>query len=489
MKRFLYIAHALGLVTMFWSVILLLPYSFSLYYDDGWDKNFLYAIIITALVGLTLFLVGLPFRRELRLRDGLLLVFCVWLLFPAVGTIPFMLPYHTGEFSLSFTKAYYEVMSGLTTTGSSVIADITGLPRSINAWRHSLIWFGGMGILVLAVAILPLLGVGGHQVVRGEAAGPMKEDKLTPRIAGTAKALYSIYIGASLLCVLCYHWAGLDWFDAWCHAGSTMGLGGFSTYTNGYADINNPTVELVACVFMLFAGINFATHFNAIRSRSLKTYVYCPEALPFLTIVLGSALIISVYLFLSGYYTSVESAFRYGFFNTISLATTTGFANTDYSLWPIAIPIWMLMLANFASSAGSTGGGVKLIRMIILVKQIGIELRKLIHPHGVFPLKVKKRTINRSVISAIMLFLIIYAGALMLCTTLLIISGVDYDTAVSAAMASISNLGPGLGAVGPMGNYGVLNDFAIWVCTFAMLVGRLELFTVMIIFAPVYWRK
>lgn len=489
MSRFLHIFHALGLVTIFWSGILFLPYAFSLYYDDGWDKNFLYAIGLTASVGVVLFLIGLPFRRELRLRDGLLLVFSVWLLFPAIGTIPFLLPYHPGDFTLDFTHAYYEVMSGLTTTGSTVIADVTGLPKSINAWRHSLIWFGGMGILVLAVAILPLLGVGGHQVMRSEAAGPMKEDKLTPRITGTAKALYSIYITSTLLCVLCYRWAGLSWFDAWCHAGSTLGLGGFSTYTNGYADINNVAVEWVACIFMLFAGINFATHFTALRSRSFKAYIYCPEALPFLTLVLSSALLISVYLFLSGYYTSIEQAFRYGFFNTISVATTTGFANTDYSLWPIALPVWMLVIGNFASSAGSTGGGLKMIRLIILFKQIRIELRKLIHPHGVFPLRVKKRIIERPVIGAILLFVIVYMGALVFGSTLLLMSGLDYGTAVAAMLASLSNIGPALGELGPMGNYGVLNDFSIWVCTFAMLFGRLELFTVMIIFTPGFWRK
>lgn len=489
MSRFLHIFHALGLVTIFWSGILFLPYAFSLYYDDGWDKNFLYAIGLTASVGVVLFLIGLPFRRELRLRDGLLLVFSVWLLFPAIGTIPFLLPYHPGDFTLDFTHAYYEVMSGLTTTGSTVIADVTGLPKSINAWRHSLIWFGGMGILVLAVAILPLLGVGGHQVMRSEAAGPMKEDKLTPRITGTAKALYSIYITSTLLCVLCYRWAGLSWFDAWCHAGSTLGLGGFSTYTNGYADINNVAVEWVACIFMLFAGINFATHFTALRSRSFKAYIYCPEALPFLTLVLSSALLISVYLFLSGYYTSIEQAFRYGFFNTISVATTTGFANTDYSLWSIALPVWMLVIGNFASSAGSTGGGLKMIRLIILFKQIRIELRKLIHPHGVFPLRVKKRIIERPVIGAILLFVIVYMGALVFGSTLLLMSGLDYGTAVAAMLASLSNIGPALGELGPMGNYGVLNDFSIWVCTFAMLFGRLELFTVMIIFTPGFWRK
>lgn len=489
MSRFLHIFHALGLVTIFWSGILFLPYAFSLYYNDGWDKNFLYAIGLTASVGVVLFLIGLPFRRELRLRDGLLLVFSVWLLFPAIGTIPFLLPYHPGDFTLDFTRAYYEVMSGLTTTGSTVIADVTGLPKSINAWRHSLIWFGGMGILVLAVAILPLLGVGGHQVMRSESAGPMKEDKLTPRIAGTAKALYSIYITSTLLCVLCYRWAGLSWFDAWCHAGATLGLGGFSTYTNGYADINNVAVEWVACIFMLFAGINFATHFTALRTRSLKAYVYCPEALPFLTLVLSSALLISVYLFLSGYYTSIEQAFRYGFFNTISIATTTGFANTDYSLWSIALPVWMLVLANISSSAGSTGGGLKMIRLIILFKQIRIELRKLIHPHGVFPLRVKKRIIDRPIIGAILLFVIVYMCALVFGSTLLLMSGVDYGTAVAAMLASLSNTGPALGDLGPMGNYGVLNDFSIWVCTFAMLFGRLELFTVMIIFTPGFWRK
>ena len=291
------------------------------------------------------------------------------------------------------------------------------------------------------------------------------------------------------LCVLCYRWAGLSWFDAWCHAGSTLGLGGFSTYTNGYADINNVAVEWVACIFMLFAGINFATHFTALRSRSFKAYIYCPEALPFLTLVLSSALLISVYLFLSGYYTSIEQAFRYGFFNTISVATTTGFANTDYSLWPIALPVWMLVIGNFASSAGSTGGGLKMIRLIILFKQIRIELRKLIHPHGVFPLRVKKRIIERPVIGASLLFVIVYMGALVFGSTLLLMSGLDYGTAVAAMLASLSNIGPALGELGPMGNYGVLNDFSIWVCTFAMLFGRLELFTVMIIFTPGFWRK
>ncbi|WP_071059066.1 TrkH family potassium uptake protein [Pelistega sp. MC2] len=489
MKRILYIFHSLGLVTLCWSLILVLPYIFSLIFQDGWETNFLYAIGITALAGLLMVIIGSPFKRELRLRDGLLLVVMVWVCFPLIGVIPFVLPYHPGDFSLSFTHAYYEVMSGLTSTGATIIPDVTHLPKSINAWRHTLIWFGGMGILVLAVAILPLLGVGGYQVYRGEVAGPMKEEKLTPRIAGTAKILYTIYISASLLCVICYRLAGLEWFDAWCHAGSTMALGGFSTYSSGYADINNTKAEWVACCFMLFAGINFATHFTAFRQRSLKAYVRSPEAIPFLLVVLFSATIISSYLFLSGYYTDITTAFRYGFFNTISLATTTGFANADYSLWPIGLPIWMLVLSNFASSAGSTGGGVKMIRIIILLKQFGIAFKQLIHPNGVFLLLVKGKIIDKSVTTAILLHLILYTLLIILGVSLLLIAGLDYATAISAILASISNAGPGVGQVGPMSSYGSLNDFAIWVCTFMMLVGRLELFTILVMFAPVYWRK
>lgn len=490
MKRFLYILHSLGLITLFWSLILCIPYWFSWYYEDGWGQNFLYAIIITACTGLVFFVAGLPFKRELRLKDGLLLVLMVWLLFPAIGTIPFMLPYHEGDFSLSFTMAYYEVMSGLTTTGSTVIADVSLLPKSINAWRHSLIWFGGMGILVLAVAILPLLGVGGHQVMRNEVAGPMKEEKLTPRIAGTAKILYTIYISTSLLCVLCYRWAGLSWFDAWCHAGSTMSLGGFSTYTNGYADIDNPWVELVAACFMLFAGINFATHFMAFRTRRpWRVYKNCPETFTFLSLVLGSAAVVSVYLWWWQVYPTWEQALRYGFFNTISLATTTGYGSADFAQWPLVLPVFMILLGNVASSAGSTGGGLKLIRLLIILKQFGLEFKRLTHPHGVFPLRVKRRLIDKSVVSAILMYSIVYACTIGLCALLLLLSGLPSDTAMSAALSSVSNIGPGWADVGPMSNYGVLNDFAIWVCTFAMLIGRLELFTVMVIFSPIFWRK
>lgn len=489
MKRLLYILHALGLITMVWSFSLLLPYAASLFYEDGWDRNFLYAFAIAIGAGAVTSLLGYPFRRELRLRDGLLLVVLVWLLFPLIAATPLLLPYHPTNYNFSFTHAYYEMVSGLTTTGSSVIINITDLPPSINLWRHSLIWFGGMGILVLAVAILPLLGVGGHQVMRGETPGPMKEEKLTPRIASTAKALYLIYFGMSLLCLGAYRWAGLSWFDAWCHTASTMGLGGFSSYSGSFSEMNNPSADLVAVVFMLFAGINFATHFTAWRRRSLRAYLNCPEAIPFLGLTLISALLISLYLFATGYYETFYDSFRYGIFNTVSVATTTGFANADYSNWPLGLAIWMLFIGCLATSAGSTGGGIKMIRIMIILKQFGVELNRLMHPHGVFPVKLKGRVIDQNVITSILLFLILFIALFLLITALLLIAGRDYGTAFSAALASLSNIGPGLGDVGPMGSYGNLSDFEIWVCTFAMIIGRLELFTVIVIFTPGFWRR
>lgn len=489
MRRIFYVLHALGLIMMVWSFSLLLPFLAALYYEDGWHLNFLYGFGIALGAGLCMTVLGYPFKRELRLRDGLLLVVLVWLMFPLIATIPLLLPYHPGDLNLSFTRAYYEMVSGLTTTGSSIIPDITNLPASINIWRHSLVWFGGMGILVLAVAILPLLGVGGHQVMRGETPGPMKEEKLTPRIASTAKTLYLIYFTMSLLCLISFRWAGLSWFDAWCHTGSTMGLGGFSSYGGGFAEMDNPSADLVACLFMLFAGINFATHFSAWRGRSLRSYVNCPEAIPFLSLTLISALGVSLYLFLSGYYTTFYEAFRFGFFNTISVATTTGYANADYAHWPLALPIWMLFIGSFATSAGSTGGGIKMIRIIIIFRQFGVELKRLLHPHAIFPLKLKDRVIDPSVTTSILLFLILFITLFLLITALLLIAGRDYATAFSAALASLGNIGPGLGEVGPMGSYSNFSDFEIWVCTFAMIIGRLELFTVLVIFTPGFWRR
>lgn len=490
MKRFLYISHSLGVTIVCWSLTFLIPYVASIYFEDGWDRNFLYAFFIAFSIGSFLFALGYYFKRDLQLRDGLMLVVLVWFLFPALGTLPFLMPFHTeSEFSLSFSKAYFEIVSAITTTGGTAISDVGSLPKSINLWRHTIMWFGGMGILLLAVAILPLLGVSGHQVSRTEASGPMKEEKLTPRIAGTAKVLYSIYISASLICFLAYRLCGMSWFDAWCHAGSTMSTGGFSTYTGGFTEMNNPAAEIVACVFMLFAGVNFATHYSALRTRNFKAYFNCPEALPFLVLTLFSGLIISIFLYLAGYYLDFGTTLRKGLFNTISLATTTGYASADYSLWPIGLSLWMLVLGTFATSAGSTGGGMKIIRMVILIKQIKNEIRKILHPHGVFPISIKGNKISNKIVLSILLFFIIYGAILVLGSSLLVISGVDFHTAFTSIIANMSNIGPGLGKTGPMGDYSGFSNFSLWVCSIAMLIGRLDIFTVLVFMSPHFWKK
>ncbi|NLY65137.1 MAG: TrkH family potassium uptake protein, partial [Alcaligenaceae bacterium] len=423
MRRVLNVLHALGLTMVIFSVTLLFPYFLSLYFQDNAHDSFLTSFFWSMGSGVLLWLVTYPFRRELRSREGLLLVFMVWAVFPLIASLPLMLEASHVGVKLSFTHAYYEAMSGLTTTGASILPDVTQLPESLNLWRHTLVWFGGMGILVLAVAILPMLGVGGHQVMRGETPGPMKEEKLTPRIASTAKILYTIYFSASVLCLFAYKLVGLNWFDAWCHTASTMGLGGFSTYNGGFLDLDSGAAEVVACVFMLFAGINFATHFKVIRSRDLSVYRACPETIPFLGVVLGCGIFISLFLFFSGTYSHFSEAFRFGMFNTISVATTTGFANTDYLQWPLFLPIIMLLLGAFATSSGSTGGGIKMIRLRLVVKQIRTEIRCLLHPHAVYPVKLGARVIDQKVIMSIMVFMLVYSLTLMSLTAIMLLAG------------------------------------------------------------------
>jgi trk system potassium uptake protein TrkH len=471
------------------ALTMLTPLTVAYVGGDGAREAFLDGFLISVGIGGGLAAITRRARCEQRARDGVVLVSAVWAGLPQLAAIPLLLYFHGAGLPLSFTGAYFEAMSGLTTTGATVLTNLDTLPASINLWRATLIWIGGMGILVLAVAILPLLGVGGHQVVRAETPGPMKDERLTPRIASTAKALYAVYFVFSILCFLAYRAVGLSWFEAWCHMATTMGLGGFSTWDDGFAHFDSVAVEMVAMVFMLIAGINFATHFNAFRQRSARAYVRCPEAIPYLVVVLGVGLVISVFLFLKGVYEDPLQALRYGMFNTISMATTTGYANTDFAQWPLFAPLTMLLLSGFATSAGSTGGGIKMIRAILLVKQARNELVTMLHPHAVSPVRINGRAVETRTMSSVLAFMLFYGLSIAVFTSLLLLSGLDPITAFSAVFASVNNTGPGLGPVGPMGNFAVLSDFQIWVCTFAMLIGRLELLTVLVLFTPIFWRK
>ena len=489
MYRFLAVLHTLGFTMALFSTTMFFPMGASIIMGDGQVHIFVQSFMLALGLGVLCWLGTMPFRGELRPRDGFLLVSMVWTMLPLMGSIPLMLYFSDIGQPISFTHAYYEAMSGLTATGGTVLTGLGGLAPSINIWRGTMVWVGGMGILVLAVAILPLLGVGGHQVFRAETPGPMKDEKLTPRIASTAKALYAIYFGLSILCFLAYRVAGMSWFDAWVHMSTTMGLGGFSSHDDSFAYFDSVAIECVAMVFMLIAGINFATHFTALRSRSPKPYLRCPETLPYLGLVLTVGLLIAIYLWVQGVYDSPLEALRYSMFNTISVATTTGYANTDYALWPVLAPMLMLGIAAISTSSGSTGGGIKMMRALMLFKQARQELVGILHPHAVTPVLIAGRSVSSKVLASVLAFMLLYGLSIALLVALMLLSGLDPMTAISAVWASVNNIGPGLGGVGPAGNYQALSHFQIWLCTFAMMIGRLELFTVLVLFTPGFWRK
>ena len=479
------VVNVFSTVVMIFALTMTAPLIVAYIYNDAALLVYEAAIAITFLAGVIMRLTTRHQRRELLPRDGFLLVFMVWTILPAFATLPLML-YIDG---LSFTDAYFETVSGITTTGATTLTNLEQLPPSINFWRLELQWLGGMGIIVLAVAILPLLGVGGMQLYKAETPGPMKDAKLTPRITETAKGLWLVYAGITAANILAYRWAGMSWFDAVSHSFSTMSLGGFSTYDASFGFFDSPLIEGVAIVFMLIAGINFATHFLAWRERSPRPYRADPEAGMFVMVTLASCLMIAVYLWQRGVYPDFLTALRYAGFNVVSIATTTGYSNTDYNLWPAFAPLWMLFLCCFASSSGSTGSGIKMVRARLLVQQGLREMVKLVHPSAQVPVKLGGRVVPNQIVFAVLAFMSMYGASVTVMTFLLLATGLDFVTAFSAVIASITNTGPGLSQVGPATTYAVLTDFQTWVLTFAMLLGRLELFTLLIIFTPAFWRR
>ncbi|MEK6686046.1 MAG: potassium transporter TrkG [Pseudomonadota bacterium] len=485
MSRLFAVVNVLGKMILVFGLTMLVPLGLALWGNDGARFVFEASILITMSSGLFMWLVTRRYKRELQTRDGFLLVVLVWSVLPVFAMLPLL--FYLPELNLSM--AYFEAVSGLTATGGTVLTGLDALPPSINLWRGEIVWLGGMGLIVLAVAILPLLGVGGRQMLKAEIPGPMKENKLTPRIAETAKGLWSVYAGLTLICILAYKWAGMDWFDAVMHAFTTLGLGGFSSHDASYGYWNSPRIELVAIIFMLIAGINFATHFLAWRAKSLISYRYDSEVGLYVMIVLGSCIGLAFYLWFVDIYTDPLTALRYAAFNIVSVATTTGYSNTDYSLWPIFIPLWMLFLSGFCTSSGSTGGGIKMMRARILYQQVYREMLTIMHPNAVIPAKLGGNVVASRVIFAVLVFLFVYIASIVLMTLILTLSGLDVMTSFSAAVACINNLGPGLGNIGPATTYASLTDLQIWVCSFAMLLGRLEFFTLLVIFTPAFWRK
>lgn len=484
MNRYYPVVRVFGILLTGFALTLLVPLAVSWLLRDGAESAYDEAFVLTLTTGLALWWSARNEVAELKVRDGFLMVVLVWAILPIFAGLPLMF-----QLGTSFTDAYFEAMSGLTTTGSTVLSNLDTLPLSINLWRGMLVWLGGMGLIVLAVAILPLLGIGGRQMFKAETPGPMKDSQLTPRMTQTAKGLWLVYAVVTALCILSLHWAGMSWFDAVMHSFTTMGLGGFSSHDASFGYWNSPAIEAVVIVFMLLAGMNFATMFLALYGKSFQPYLRDPEARWFLGVTLGSVLGIAIYLWAMGVYPEFLTALRHSAFNVVSIATTTGFASVDYNLWPMFAPLWMLFLCSFATSAGSTGGGIKMIRALILYKQVYRELMRSMHPNIVWPVRIGGDPVPQNILFAVLAFAFVYMVSIVSMTLLMSFSGLDIVTAFSAVVASINNTGPGLNQVGPSTTYEVLTDFQTWVCSFAMLLGRLEIFTLLVVLTPAFWRR
>jgi trk system potassium uptake protein TrkH len=484
MKSVLSVTNIMGRLLMVFSLTYLLPITCSFIYEDGTLLTFGYSMAACILAGLLLVGLTRHHRADLKPRDGFMLVSMAWTLTAAIATVPLLLHHE-----LSFTDAFFETMSGLTTTGATVITGLDHLAPSINLWRHVLCWLGGLGIIVLAVAILPFLGVGGLQLMRAEVPGPIKDAKLTARIRDTATLLWTVYVSLTLVCILALRLAGMDWLDAICHAFSALSLCGFSTRDASLGAWDSPAIEAVLIVFMVLAAFNFATHYLVWRHRSLKPIWRDPEARGVLLVLLVSCVFCAGYLWFKQVYPGFWTALRFVGFNLVSVATTSGFASTDYALWPLFVPLWMLFLSSITCSSGSTGGGIKMIRTLILVRQSSREVSRMLHPNLAAPVTIGGAQVPNSVVFAVLGFIFVYFMSIVVLTFLLILDGLDFTSAFTAVIACINNTGPGLGVVGPASNYGVLTNYEVWVCSFAMLLGRLEVFSLLILFTPQFWRK
>ena len=476
--------YLIGMLTMLFSLSMLPPIAVALYFQDGGVYPFLATFILTFIGG---GLCWLPFRSvqlELRKRDGFLVVVGFWLLISLLGALPFNFANNP---HLPYVDAVFESVSGLTTTGATVMSGLDNLPHSILYYRSQLNFLGGMGIVVLAVALLPMLGIGGMQLYVAETPGPMKNDKLTPRVTETAKRLWMIYAGITLLCVLSFWAAGMSLFDAINHAFATMALGGFSTHDANIGFFESNRIEWVAGIFSFIAGINFALHFTAWRSRSIREYLRDQEFLLYCAVMVVIVLVTWLMLFSQGSFTGMRT-FSHAFFQSLSVATDNGLVTTGYPAeWPAFIPVFLVLASFFGGCAGSTCGGIKAIRFLLLYKISVQELKYLIHPNAVIATRIGNRTIEPRVMTAVLGFYFLYIFSYCLFSLLVMATGVDVVTAFGSVAGTLNNMGIGLGETSS--NFGVLSDTATWLLSLSMLVGRLEVFPLLLLIHPDFWRR
>ncbi|TGD72811.1 potassium transporter [Mangrovimicrobium sediminis] len=474
--------RVLGILLMLFSLTMVPPLVIALLADDHSAIGFLSAFGITFFSGLLMWLPLRDVQQELRIRDGFLITSLFWTVLGTFGALPLAL---AEGLELSPVDAIFESISGLTSSGGTVITGLDALPPSILFYRQLLQWMGGIGIIVVAVAVLPMLGIGGMQLYKAETPGPSKDNKLTPRIAGTAKALFICYVILTAACAITYYLLGMSVFDAIGHSFSTIALGGFSTHDSSLGYFNSNAILIASSFFMLISGINFGLHFLAWRRRSLKVYQRDSETRFYIVAVsccILTTIVILIYTNTHGHHESVI----HGVFQVISIITTTGYSTENVSVWPAELPILAIFFSCMGGCVGSTAGGIKTMRLMLIYKQGIRELKQLVHPQAVIPLKVGRRRVEATVVSAVWSFFAVYTTAFIILLLAMMACGMDFTTGFSAVAASLNNLG--MGIAGVASGFGDISETAKLIMCFAMLLGRLEIFTLLVLFTPAFWR-
>lgn len=477
------ILRVFGAVIALSSLIILPSLILAIIWSEPTVVPFAEGIIAPFILGSLLWFIFRNNRYELRLRDGFLITGGIWFISSLVTAIPFYMALP----NLSFTDALFESISGLTTTGATMLVGLDAMPKSLLFFRASLNFFGGMGIVILAVAVLPMLKIGGMQLFKAESTGPVKDNKLTPRIAETARTLWIVYLGLNVFCALAYWVAGMSLFDATTHALATIATGGFSTHDNGFAFWNSGLLDGIAIVFMFLGGVSFSMHWFAWRAATLEHYQASSELKAFVGIIIVISLIVTIYLWVLGIFPYFPDALRHGTFQVVSSITTTGFVTTGFIHWPGMLPMLLMMISFIGGCSGSTAGGMKVARVQLVVQQGLRELKQLVHPKAQFLVTMGGKRVSESVVISVGGFCALYVSVYLILLLLLVADGVDTNTAFSAVAACLNNLGPGLGQVAA--DFQSLSNFSTWLLSFAMLVGRLEIFTILVLFTPAFWQE
>ncbi len=476
------IARVVGLFSIMFSLTLVVPILIALGYGEAEVRHFLYPMAGSLGMGILLWLLGQVRPPNLGTRDGFLIVALFWVLLSLLGAWPLALSAH-----LSYLDALFESTSGVTTTGSTVMTGLDALPKSLLFYRQQLQWLGGMGLIVLGVAVLPMLGIGGMQLYRAEAPGPLKDEKLTPRLAHTARALWAIYLALTLACALGYWVTGMNLFDAVAHSLSTLSTGGFSTHDASIGYFQSPAVEGVAIIFMLLAAINFGVHFIVLYGKDPLHYFKDVEARSFLLFVVLVTLAVTLTLRVEGGYAGLSPSFRNAAFVVVSVVTSTGYGTVDFSAWPDFLPVLLIFISFVGGCGGSTAGGMKVMRVLLLVRQGALEVRRLIHPHAYHPVRLGRRIIDDRLMQSIWGFFAVYTATFALLVLLMMHAGLDQVSAFAAIATCMNNLGPGLGDVAY--NFQTVSDLGKVLAVVAMLLGRLEIFTLLVLLSPHFWMR